>query len=227
MKSSMLKEEKARITKLVQLAYKNDPRIKAEEEKINKEREKLRLERQILRQKEKEAAEERARQMKKEYEENLRLQQERLIKEKEELLDKALSLAVSLNIEITKDDKFTIHLNANIEKLKTILTLVEDNSDDKAKVFITNANQLLGLKLKCDESNESTIWKKEEIHLLQKAVKKYPAGTKNRWEKINEIVKTKSTNQIIQMTHYLTTTPNIKIENDILNYYKLGSRSIK
>ena len=227
MKSSMLKEEKARISKLVQLAYKNDPRIKAEEEKINQEREKLRLERLILRQKEKEAAEERTRQIKREYEENLRLQQEKLIKEKEELLEKVLSLAESLKIDITKDDIFTIHLNANIEKLKTILTQVEENNDGKEKLFITNANQLLGLKLKSEDCFESTIWKKEEIHLLQKAVKKYPAGTKNRWDKINEIVKSKSTNQIIQMTHYLTTTPNIKIENDIVYYYNLGSCTIK
>ena len=34
---------------------------------------------------------------------------------------------------------------------------------------------------------------------LQKGVKKFPAGTKNRWDKIREIVKTKSNDDIIQI----------------------------
>jgi DnaJ family protein C protein 2 len=217
MKSSMVKEEKTRISKLVEQAYKNDPRIKAEEEKVAIEREKLKQERIIQKQIEKEAAEERARQMKREYEENQRIQQERLVKEKEELLSNVLSLAEGLNVEINNNDKFTINLNGNIECFKAIFNgTIEKPENERVKTFILLANQLLGLRLKSEDNiDESTIWKKEEIHLLQKAVKKYPAGTKNRWEKINEIVKTKSTNLIIQMTHYLTTTPNVKIENDI------------
>ena len=34
---------------------------------------------------------------------------------------------------------------------------------------------------------------------LQKGVKKFPAVTKNRWDKIREIVKTKSNDDIIQI----------------------------
>ena len=44
LKSSLIKEEKARISKLATLAYKNDPRIKREEEKIRQEREKQKQE---------------------------------------------------------------------------------------------------------------------------------------------------------------------------------------
>ena len=229
MKSSMVKEEKTRISKLVQAAYKNDPRIKAEEQRLEEEREKLRQERLLRRQKEKEEAEERAKQMKREYEENLRQQQERLIKEKEELYSNVLSLAEGLGVEISKDDKFTIGLNGSIDSFRAIFNgTIEKPEDERVKTFILLANQLLGLKLKTEENtSESTIWKKEEIHMLQKAVKKYPAGTKNRWEKINEIVKSKSTNQIIQMTHYLTTTPNVKIENDIVIFINKGFSTIE
>ena len=53
------------------------------------------------------------------------------------------------------------------------------------------------------------------MFLLQKGVKKFPAGTKKRWDRIKEIVKTKNEDEIIQMTHYLTINPNIKIEGDI------------
>jgi len=71
------------------------------------------------------------------------------------------------------------------------------------------------MKFQEDNPFENWMWKKEEVVNLQKATKKFPAGTKNRWDKIGELVKTKSTNQIIQMTHYLTTNPTIKIEGDI------------
>jgi len=53
MKSSQIKEEKARITKLVAMAYKQDPRIIKEEQRLQEIREKLKLERTLQKQKRK------------------------------------------------------------------------------------------------------------------------------------------------------------------------------
>jgi DnaJ family protein C protein 2 len=219
MKSSQMKEEKARITKLVNLAYKSDPRIKAEEERLRVEREKQKQERLIQRQKEKEAEEERIKQLKREHEENLKRQQERLAKERVELIAGLFSLAEELGIPLSKEDKFLVELNATIDKLKNTInqTIGKEEQNDKLRTFIVNVNSSFGLKLKSEDVNESTIWKRDEISALQKASKKFPAGTKDRWEKISELVKSKSSNQIIQMTHYLTVNPMIKIESDIVS----------
>jgi len=103
----------------------------------------------------------------------------------------------------------------------------KEENNEKIKIYKTLSSSYLGLKIKEEDVTENSIWKKEEINNLQKAVKKFPAGTRNRWEKIGEMVKTKSTNQIIQMTHYLTTNPSIKIENDIDLNNLLNNKSTK
>ena len=81
------------------------------------------------------------------------------------------------------------------------------------------------MKIKSEEDElkeNNLIWTKEEMFALQKGVKKFPAGTKNRWDKIREIVKTKSNDDIIQMTRYLTINPNIHIDGDVNlgNFFK-------
>ena len=82
MKATLLKEEKQRIINLVNLAYKNDPRIKEYEEKllIKKEKEKKeRLEQKLKEQKEEE---ERLLKMKIEREEQIK-KNKKSFKEKE------------------------------------------------------------------------------------------------------------------------------------------------
>jgi DnaJ family protein C protein 2 len=218
MKSSQMKEEKARISKLVSQAYKYDPRIVMEEERLKQEREKQKQERLIQREKERIAEEERLKQLKREHEDNLKRQQEILKKEKQENTVALHSLAEELGIQLTKEDKFLIELNANNENLKNTLSQVNGKEQgQKYRTFVSLTNSSFGLKLKSEDINESSIWKKDEIIALQKASKKFPAGTKDRWDKISELVKTKSSNQIIQMTHYLTVNPMIKIENDLVS----------
>jgi hypothetical protein len=150
------------------------------------------------------------------------------IKERETMLNSLLEQASQLGIALSNEDKFQISLNGNAENIKIILTEIENKQDknDKIKTFKTLTNSYLKLKFPDAASEESSIWKKEEIINLQKAVKKFPAGTKNRWEKIEEIVKTKSANSIIAMTHYLTTNPSIKIDKDIVNniFNHIGSQ---
>ena len=221
MKSNLIKEEKARLDKLVQLAYKHDPRIKAEEEKERKQREEERKERLLARQKQKEEEEQRKIELQKQHEEKLKRQQELKAQEKEMLSKEIINLGKRINIQLTSEEIFLLNLNSNIDKLKDVITQCSkcNNELDKKKTYVTLCKSYFAMKLKCDvvdkEQGSNSMWTKEEIILLQKAVKKFPAGTKNRYEKIKEIVTTKSNDDIIQMTHYLLTNPNIKIDGDI------------
>lgn len=221
MKANLVKEEKGRLDRLVQLAYKHDPRIKAEEEKERKIREEEKKERMLQKQKEKEEEEERKRLLIKQHEEEQKKHQEMLIKQKEELTNKIIDIGASLGIILTSEEKFLLNLNSKIDTLKTVVTECDEIKDEKEKKrkYVQLCKFHFAMKIKSDDIEddkaEGTTWTKEEIILLQKGVKKFPAGTKNRWEKIGEIVKTKKNDDIIQMTHYLLTNPNIKIEGDI------------
>ena len=217
LKASLIKEEKVRLTKLVTMAYKNDPRILMEEERIKQEREKLKQERSIQKQKEKEEEEERVKQMKLQYEDNLRRQKESAAKEKENHIQAVITLAANLEIILSKEDIFHIQLNGKIDNIKKILAEVEKNENprDKTRTFKTMTSSILGLKfIDVVEAKENSIWTKDEIFALQKAVKKFPVGIKNRSERLCEVIKDKSSNQIIQMIHFLSTNPSIKYEND-------------
>ena len=223
MKASMKKEEKIRIDTLTNIAYKRDPRIIEEEKRLEKEREEEKKKRALERQKMKEEQELRRQMMiKKNEEEKERLKQMK-IKEKEDLEQKILNIIKDNNIKMNEDDLFQFKLNSKNDSLKEFLQYIskyekEDNNIRK-KEIIEKCKSLYGMKFKEEKKegseNKDSIWTKEEMFLLQKGVKKYPAGTKKRWDKIKEIVKTKSEEEIIQMTHYLVVNPNIKIEENI------------
>jgi len=218
LKSNQLKEEKQRLVNLVNFAYKNDPRIIKEEQRQLLERQKLKKEAEEKREKERLAEIERNNQLKFEFEERLRKQKEALEKLKETLYLDLIALFEKLNLKLSESDLFQIKLNINIDTLKHIINEVENQSNEleKVKKLKTLSNSFLSLKFADDEKN-STIWKKEELFALQKAMKKFPIGTKSRWEKIGEIIKTKPQSQIIELAHYLTTQPNLKFENDFVN----------
>ena len=220
MKAALLKEEKMRIDNLTNIAYKRDPRIIEEENRIKKEREEEKRQRAILKQKQKEEEEKLRELLIKQHEEEKERKKEMKIKEKEELSNKILNIIKENNIKINNDDIFQFNLNSKNESLKEFLEQIEkvDQKEIK-KEIIEKCKNFFGMKFKDEKKEEDekkeSIWTKEEMFLLQKGVKKYPAGTKKRWDKIKEIVKTKSEEEIIQMTHYLTINPNIKIEGDI------------
>lgn len=219
MKSSRVKEEKVRLSNLVALAYKYDPRIRFEEEKLRVEREKEKEERTAQKLKEKLEEEERLKEYKKQQEENLKKQQEMLVREKEELLKNVIQYAEVLGIQLSKDDVFLIQLNGKLDNLRLINNELEKTPtrEEKIRVYKNMTTSSYGIKYSNDKSlEESMFWKKDEIIALQKAFKKIPAGTRSRWEKIGDMVTTKPQNQIIQMAHYLTTNPTIKIDGDIV-----------
>ena len=223
MKASMKKEEKIRIDNLINIAYKRDPRIIEEEKRLEKEKEEEKKRRALERQKQKEEQELRRQMMIKQNEEEKERLKKLKMKEKEDLEKKILEIIEENNIKINDDDLFQFKLNSKNESLKEFIEHInkfeKEEKNIKKKEIIEKGNSLFGMKFKEEKNDEKekkeSIWSKEEMFLLQKGVKKYPAGTKQRWDKIKEIVKTKSEEEIIQMTHYLILNPNIKFEENI------------
>ena len=223
MKASMKKEEKIRIDNLINIAYKRDPRIIEEEKRLEKEKEEEKKRRALERQKQKEEQELRRQMMIKQNEEEKERLKKLKMKEKEDLEKKILEIIEENNIKINDDDLFQFKLNSKNESLKEFIEHInkfeKEEKNIKKKEIIEKGNSLFGMKFKEEKNDEKekkeSIWSKEEMFLLQKGVKKYPAGTKQRWDKIKEMVKTKSEEEIIQMTHYLILNPNIKFEENI------------
>ena len=222
MKASMKKEEKIRIDTLINIAYKRDPRIIEEEKRLEKEREEEKKKRALERQKQKEEEElKRQIMIKQNEEEKERLKKKRL-EEKEEMEKNIINIIKENNINMNDDDLFQFKLNSKNESLKEFLDYItkyeKEDNNIKKKEIIDKCKSLFGMKFKeeiKEEKEKESIWTKEEMFLLQKGVKKYPAGTKQRWDKIKEIVKTKNEEEIVQMAHYLVVNPNIKIEGNI------------
>ena len=222
MKASLIRKEKIRIDELTSIAYKCDPRIKIEEENLRKMREKEKMEIKMKKQKEKEEEEKKRKEFQEKYENEKKIEKEKKIQEKKNLIENYFKFAVDLNIKLDDEDKFQLNLNSNLDNLKSLINKINniENQKDKKNEFINLSKNFFAMKIKSEiqennNNNNNNIWTKEEMFLLQKGVKKFPAGTKNRWEKIKEIVKTKSTDEIINMTHYLLLNPSIKIEGDI------------
>ena len=223
MKASMKKEEKIRIDTLINIAYKRDPRIIEEEKRIEKEREEEKKRRALERQRLKEEQEIKRQEMIKKHEEEKERIKNLKLKEKEDLEKKILEIIEKTEIKIDNDDIFQFKLNSKNDSLKEFISHISQYENSslniKKKEIIQKLHNLFGMKFKLEKKEDTekkeSIWTKEEMFLLQKGVKKYPAGTKQRWDKIKEIVKTKSEEEIIQMTHYLILNPNIKFEDNI------------
>ena len=222
MKASMRKEEKIRIDTLINIAYKRDPRIIEEEKRLEKEREEEKKKRALERQKQREEEELKREIMIKQYEEEKERIKKKKLEEKEEMEKNIINIIKENNINMNEDDLFQFKLNSKNESLKECLDYIskyeKEDNNIKKKEIMEKCKSLFGMKFKeeiKEEKEKESIWTKEEMFLLQKGVKKYPAGTKKRWDKIKEIVKTKNEEEIVQMAHYLVVTPNIKIEGNI------------
>ena len=222
MKASMKKEEKIRIDTLTNIAYKRDPRIIEEEKRLEKEREEEKKKRALERQKQKEEEELKRQIMIKQNEEEKQRLKKKKLEEKEEMEKNIINIIKENNINMNDDDLFQFKLNSKNESLKEFLNYIskfeKEDNNIKKKEIIEKCKSLFGMKFKeeiKEDKEKDSIWTKEEMFLLQKGVKKYPAGTKKRWDKIKEIVKTKNEEEIVRMTHYLVVNPNIKIEGNI------------
>lgn len=224
LKSEMILKEKARITNLVSLAYENDPRIKLEEKKVEDEK-KLRAE-QV--QKKKKEAEEESKRLMIEYEENKKKELVEKERRKNELYNNLFKTIKELEINITNDDEFHIQINANYDSLCLITDEINKKTtkEEKIKAFFEIGSKYFGVKI-VSKQVENNVWDKNQLFNLQKAIKKYPGGTGNRWEKIKEIVKTKSIDEIIAMTHYLAINPSVKFNGEEINLDDLLNKKTK
>ena len=117
-------------------------------------------------------------------------------------------------------DSFYNNIILNIHNICNDKAIIADNY----RVLCT---KYFNTKFSDNDINESTIWTKDELSILQKGIKKYPAGTTRRYEKITDLVKTKSLNQIIQMTRYIATCPNLKILGDSIDLNVLLGKTKK
>ncbi len=114
--------------------------------------------------------------MKLQYEDNLMKQKESAAKEKENHIHAIITLSANLEISLGKEDIFLIQLKGNINNIKKILAEVEknENPSDKTRIFKTITSSIIGLKFTdVVDAKENSIWTKDEIFDLQKAVKKF------------------------------------------------------
>ena len=219
MKASKVKEEKIRLNTLTSLAYKHDPRVIMEEAKLVLQRESEKKALIALREKEKADKEQKIIDYKREQEEIKKKEKENLAQEKTELIKNVVNLGEALNLNLSPDDIFNIQLNAKLDTLRSLLEDVEkkDTEDEKLKTYKWLTSKYYSIKYKDNIDVEaSMLWTKDEINALQKASRKFPGGVKNRWNIIGDMIPSKPQTQIIQMCHYLTTNPSIKIDGDIV-----------
>jgi hypothetical protein len=219
MKASKVKEEKIRLNTLTSLAYKYDPRVIMEEQKLVLEREREKKALIALKEKEKADKEQKILDYKREQEEIKKKQKEDLQNEKNELIKNVVNLGETFNLNLTPDDIFNIQLNAKLDTLRSLCEDVnsKEKQEDKVKTYKWLTSKYYNIKYKENVDVEaSMLWTKEEVFLLQKASRKFPGGVKNRWNIIGDMVTTKPQVQIIQMCNYLTTNPSIKIDGDIV-----------
>jgi len=209
MKSHLLKEEKARILRLVERAKESDPRILHHENELRAERER-RKEEMERKKKERRQQEEDAKRLAKEKKE--REEQERIDKEKEKEAaikkkrdDKRMKkeLIIKLFEERVQDPRYnSIYLNIVLEKVHSadrdiIINTLQDESrsiEDLQKEFHAWLQELEERKKaasmvqkkpeKVVEEKQISKWTEEEITKLTKAFLKFPSGYPNRWEQI-------------------------------------------
>lgn len=224
LKADLLKKERQRIKKLVEMARNNDPRIiqarKEEEEKKEKQRlEKLRKKEQA---KQEQLEQERKKEEERLNEERKKQEQERLEQEKKKAEREAIKAAktqfktlVLEKVNNPKYDKFfvqTILESLSVEETKKVNALLESASEkDALSVFegylaerekkmshkATHHSKSLPKESGSTTSNKASDWTLDELSLLSKATVKYPPGTKNRWECISEYMGTRSPDECV------------------------------
>lgn len=242
MKKDLLKKEKARIKRLVDLARSKDPRVvkyEAEETaRVEKIREEKRLEKQRRKDEEErlktEAAERiRAKALKEQEEIKKKEEELRAVKQaKKNRIDDCKALVAKkvdlpeygpMFLDYFLDGVNDEEYNSIMETLKT--ELPQEEMRQKFKEFVSavkerqspqpqkKSNQGPAPK-KFDNFNK---WTEEEIALLTKGIIKYPAGLGSRWVKIQEYIGgTKTIHEVTEMAKELS-IKNVRGEQNIKN----------
>jgi len=208
------REEASRINSLIDLAYKLDPRIKKqlEEERAVKEaarqrrveaanqkkEEEERVKREAL--EKEEAARRKEEEAKKaEQEERTRVnnakkkrrQKLRQTARKFECPEADVEWLVSQLVELDQLNEICARLDAVQNPTKESLTafFASEVAANKAKAAEdAKARAEAEAKEKQSTTTDKVVWTNEEIHLLLKAVNKFPTGSRERWARIGEFI---------------------------------------
>ena len=214
------KNERKRLIRLAERAYNNDPRIRAENEKIEAEKQKIKDAKKDFRTKqfqakdaiknqlaaEKKAAEdEKAATEKREAEER----KQRAIAYKKSI--KQLVELCTAKMPKSKFDRFWVEsiqrqVN-NVEKVMPIIEHLEMLVDDVEpqfaqyvkEMFMSDAEKQAARAAADKEVTkiQATEWTKEEMALLTEAIKKFPPGTGDRWAVVSNFIGTRSQKETI------------------------------
>merc|ERR1712179_765773 len=186
-------EETKRIRRLVDNAYNSDPRIAKfrEEEKNEKlakkkakadqakarrdEEERIKKEQEEAERKEREAKEE-IEKAKKAAEKKEKDEMKRLLKIERKRLR---NISKGQNYFVIDEDEKVTHL-AEVEKMNKLNNKMEEERKEES--------QMTGKTSAEGGSKAGSEWSTEELQLMIKAVKLFPAGTVNRWEVCAEFI---------------------------------------
>jgi len=242
LKKDLLRKEKIRIKKLVDLARQNDPRViqyeKEEKERIEKIREEKRLEK--LKKKEEEDRRQQealeAKRLKEQQEADEKKRKEDELKEARRQKKNRLDLTKQLIAQkvdlpdygplfvefffegVTQEEHDAILAELNLD-------LPLDDMRERFKRFVAAVKERqnpANHKKSVPTPKESKLanmnkWTDEEIALLTKGILKYPAGIGGRWEKISDLIGgTKTIHEVTAMAKDLS-IKNVRGEKNILN----------
>jgi DnaJ family protein C protein 2 len=223
------KAEKARISKLVDMAYKLDPRVKKQVEAEKKEKEEKRLARLAAKNSVKDEKERLEREAKeKEEAEVKRVAEDKKANTKimANCRSKLRQFTRAHGLKETDTDYLITNLSqSDLKNLHLAMTQIENPTPEIAEAFFKNAivdfkNNVSPVVRAVDASSASTTpldtpiatpvtspqatptkeeakvsavadneeWSANEIHLLSKAVLKFPIGTRDRYERIQEFI---------------------------------------
>lgn len=241
LKKDLLKKEKIRIKKLVDLARENDPRViqyeKAEKERIEKIREEKRLEK-VRRKEEEERRQQEAIDAKRQKE-----QQEADEKKRKEDEVKEMRKQRKMKLDLTKQliaqkvdlpDYGPLFIDFFFEGVTQeehdgvladlALDLPLDEMRDRFRKFVASVKERqspANYKKVVPTPKENKLanmnkWTDEEIAMLTKGILKYPAGIGGRWEKISDLIGgTKTIHEVTAMAKDLS-IKNVRGEKNIL-----------
>ena len=210
LKASLIKAERARISKLVNFAYQNDPRIKQYLKKQEDEKEQKKLERKLYKEKQKQEELTKQQKMIKEIadKKNQIEEQKKLeLEEKQKKVfmkkqaDNELRKIAKENINHKKCDDFYIDevcFKLYEEELVSLTLHIKNKCinkfeelDDKIKEIIKKRSEKYEEKDKTDKTKpevQKADWTKEELSLLTKGIIKFPSGISERWSRVSQYI---------------------------------------
>mmetsp|Transcript_26822 Transcript_26822/g.104149 ORF Transcript_26822/g.104149 Transcript_26822/m.104149 type:complete len:282 (+) Transcript_26822:955-1800(+) len=216
--------ENARIRKLVELAYKNDPRLKRRREEEKRIKEQAKEEKKKRYEEAQRAIQlEQEQAQKKKEEEEAKLKEKALIEKKERDKQKRLLRKTKQRVREAAQPTTvdSIELTAMLEEICNELQQMELNTfaetlesteeqnlekairSEKARILKRASEDQArraaqrGNGLSKNKKADDVPWTEEEKSMLSKALAKFPGGTRDRWERVAEFVQTKNAAQCL------------------------------